>query len=378
MSSYRTFKIDGKTAHVKKDLDRLTQIGGVVFDCDGVLIDASKSYDQAIVETVAFFGERIIANPFPKSITSPEFLARLRESGGFNNDWDTCYATLLTLFSQTPTQVQNRLTGAIAVEKNPSKILKRIMAPPPSDASFTSHAKTALQEMAEKVDSTGIKSVESFVLSSPLSKGTFNAFKELLGYPGRVGTSILATIFNEYFYGAELFRQAHGSDAEFHGGRGLIGNECLLVSSETMLQLKDIFEGGGLGIASGRSRLATRFTLGRLWDYFKPEATIFIEDEEALNPNVKVGKPEPYSLLKAAKAMQNPKTVLYVGDSTEDLLMTERANAELRKRRFLFAGVYQHAHDPDRKRKMFLEKKADIIIPSVDLLPKTLELARRS
>ncbi len=49
------------------------------FDMDGVLIDTSESYDGCIRETVAFFTE--------KNITTQD-IVNLRESGGYNNDWD--------------------------------------------------------------------------------------------------------------------------------------------------------------------------------------------------------------------------------------------------------------------------------------------------
>lgn len=376
-SSYRTVRIDGNVAYVKEDrVGLLKEIGGIVFDCDGVLIDASNSYDQAIVETVTFFGERLIAKPFPRNIVSPEFLTLLRESGGFNNDWDTCYAILLTLFSQTSPSIQSRLLGAMAVENNPSTILMSLKAQP-SEPSFIPNAKGALMEMAEKADATGIQTVESSVFSSSVSKESLRVFKELLGCPGRVGESILATVFNEYFYGPSLFRQAHGFDAHFYTGRGLIENERLLASPRTVVQLRDNLGKKSLGIASGRGGVATRFTLRELWGSFNSEAAVFIEDEEASSKDVKVGKPEPYALLKAAKAM-NGRLILYVGDSTEDFLMAERANRELGKTRFLFAGVYQHSYNPERKMKMFLDKEADLVIPSVDLLPKTLQLDKEA
>ena len=49
------------------------------FDMDGVLIDTSESYDACIVQTVEHFTQ--------KTITEQQITA-LRESGGFNNDWD--------------------------------------------------------------------------------------------------------------------------------------------------------------------------------------------------------------------------------------------------------------------------------------------------
>jgi histidinol-phosphate aminotransferase len=49
------------------------------FDMDGVLIDTSQSYDQCIIETVAYFTKKSI---------NADNIAEFRSKGGFNNDWD--------------------------------------------------------------------------------------------------------------------------------------------------------------------------------------------------------------------------------------------------------------------------------------------------
>lgn len=49
------------------------------FDMDGVLIDTSASYDACIIKTVVFFTENIV---------TLSDIIKLREQGGFNNDWD--------------------------------------------------------------------------------------------------------------------------------------------------------------------------------------------------------------------------------------------------------------------------------------------------
>ncbi len=36
------------------DIDVLNEIDAIIFDCDGVLIDITKSYDQAIIKTTQY------------------------------------------------------------------------------------------------------------------------------------------------------------------------------------------------------------------------------------------------------------------------------------------------------------------------------------
>ncbi|MCF6301249.1 MAG: aminotransferase class I/II-fold pyridoxal phosphate-dependent enzyme [Proteobacteria bacterium] len=57
----------------------------VGFDMDGVLIDTSASYDVCIVKTVKHFTQKDI------SISK---IIKLREKGGFNNDWDLSCALI--------------------------------------------------------------------------------------------------------------------------------------------------------------------------------------------------------------------------------------------------------------------------------------------
>jgi HAD superfamily phosphatase len=68
-----------------KALAKILPLQAILFDMDGVLVDVSASYDQTILQTVAFFcGQK------------PDLLElqALRLSAGFNNDWQAA-ATLL-------------------------------------------------------------------------------------------------------------------------------------------------------------------------------------------------------------------------------------------------------------------------------------------
>ncbi len=57
----------------------------LAFDMDGVLIDTSNSYDQCIIKTVADLSGQTV---------SQQNIQNLRESGGYNNDWDLSLALL--------------------------------------------------------------------------------------------------------------------------------------------------------------------------------------------------------------------------------------------------------------------------------------------
>ncbi len=58
---------------------------GLIFDMDGVLVDVSKSYRIAIEKTAEFF--------LKKNIDAEDIQA-LKNSGGYNNDWDLTAALI--------------------------------------------------------------------------------------------------------------------------------------------------------------------------------------------------------------------------------------------------------------------------------------------
>lgn len=78
----------------------LQEIRGVIFDVDGVLLDARPSYHAVAEEAarraiVPFVGEAAArAAPFERAVEIPRFKA----AGGFNDDWEMSRAIALLLF----------------------------------------------------------------------------------------------------------------------------------------------------------------------------------------------------------------------------------------------------------------------------------------
>ena len=82
--------------------------------------------------------------------------------------------------------------------------------------------------------------------------------------------------------------------------------------------------------------------------------------------NKSIGKPSPYSLLTVSKSLSKKGKILYVGDSAEDILMTQKANKK--SNRFVFAAIYGDSKI-SKKDQVFQSLGADIIVKNVnDLL----------
>ena len=214
-----------------------------------------------------------------------------------------------------------------------------------------------LAKVAENADESGYISVEKF-----LSNHSIEKWKTLLAYPASVKESTLARVFDELFYGPELFKkQNHFEPKHSVRGRPLINNDKLAVSAKTMKKLNELFE-GNLAIVSGRSRLAAEYSLSSVMRYFNMDACVFLEDEKR-----EYAKPSPYGIRKAMQIM-DAKSAVYAGDSKEDLLMVRRAGKEMGTK-IAFVGIYGCSPQPAKTRAIFNHEGVEAVAKSINQLP---------
>jgi HAD superfamily phosphatase len=297
---------------------------------DGVLIDTRLSYNLAIKKTVKHVLDILNRAKTIQSV-SDSVLLKMRRTGGFNNDTDATYALILTsLVSQVTSmkELEGLLFGA-----------------------------------TNNIDARGIISVERY-LSTLYSRATVEKIKHRLSYPGPVGESIVTTVFDEVFYGTELFKQRYGIYPKYYFGAGLIDNEKVVITKGTTRFLLNRFN-NSIGVVSGRSKLAFEYSLQRLLSTFNKEACIFLEDEPRKNT-----KPNPYGIRKAMKRMLT-KHAIYVGDSVEDIIMVGKAKEEMGLD-VEFIGVYGSSAKPMETRKALKQNGAELVLTSVNKLPNIL------
>ena len=299
----------------------------VLFDIDGVLVDIRKSYNTAIKETVEYMLKFITGSSFQRLVTD-QIILKFRQSGGFNNDTDTSYAITLATLANPPKNI--------------------------------SEGRKFLALVAESADESGRMSVEKFLAIYDIDK-----WKKVLTYPAPVKDSMLARVFDEIFYGPDLFRkQDHLEPKYWTIGRPLIKNDKLAVSVKTMKKLNKMFK-GNLAIVTGRSRLAAEYSLKSLIKYFNSDACVFLEDKKR-----EYAKPNPYAVKHAIKVM-SARTAIYVGDSVEDLLMARRAEKETGAK-IAFVGIYGNSSEPGKTIYKFKQEGVEAILRSVNHLPNII------
>jgi HAD superfamily phosphatase len=299
----------------------------VLFDIDGVLVDIRRSYNAAIKKTVEFMLKFITGRSF-RSLVTDQIILKFRQSGGFNNDTDTSYAITLAILANPPANI--------------------------------SQGRRFLTNVAENADESGYVSVEKFLAIYDIDK-----WKKILTYPAPVKDSMLARVFDETFYGPELFSKQNNMEPKYCTTvRPLIMNDKLAVSPKTMEKLNKMFK-GNLAIVSGRSRLAAEYSLQPILKYFNLDACLFLEDERR-----EYAKPNPYAAKHAMKVM-DARTAVYVGDSAEDIIMSRNTEKETGAR-IEFVGIYGNSSEPNKTTYMFKQEGVRIILKSVNQLPNII------
>ncbi len=309
--------------------DKIKKLDAIIFDCDGVLIDVSNSYDLAIKKTVDYVTNKIaLIKSFP---VTTEMIDDFKKTGGFNDEVDVTYA--LILLSVTSKKIDKNFSDLVS-------------------------------EVTKNADQTGIKSVETYL---DLKKIDLTDIKKKLVYPSKRFESQLSSIFDEIFYGPDLYSQLYKRSPKFSSSKGLIENDIVLVTKNLLNDLQQRF-GKKIAIVTGRGVVSAKHSLKQLFNEFDLQNSRFLEDEPR-----EMAKPNPQSLISSIKGMK-ASCSLFVGDSMEDFIMARKADES--ENPTLFCGIYGTSKDRQAKKAFFEQKGADMVLESISLLPKALNLVR--
>ena len=307
-------------------LESIEQFDGIVFDCDGVLIDITKSYDLTIIKTTQYILKNFASINDGISVDS-EIIYGFKSTGGFNDEVDLTYAAILSIVAAKKTGKDQR--------------------------SF-------IFEVIKNSDSSGIKSVENYLEKiSDISE-----IKKKLSFPGPHSINPLYKIFDQIFYGPELYKKIYGNDSEFSDS-GLIENDLVIFNEALAKKLRNRFS-SNIAIVTGRGRESMKFSMGELFEKFNLKCSAFLEDEPR-----EMAKPNPKSLIRTIDGMKCKK-IIYVGDSMEDLIMAKKATQM--GHYTAFCGIIGTSKNPERKRQLFEQNGAHLILDSINLIPNVLNL----
>ena len=324
----------------------------IVFDMDGVIIDVSRSYREAVRMAARFFFKDAAAwENLPDPLFSLEELARVKQSGGLNNDWDLTFLILNLLFTRVQISLKDH-------DSNPwSHYKKTIGRADVSDlARFLAEKRHPLSALFDR--------------NGRIS----NDFLTSL-YSGDVGSgNIIKQIFQEIYLGKALFESTYQVQSKVFHRKGLIEQETLLIDKST---LENLSSRNILAIATGRPRIEADYPLGlfNLKKYFTSILTLddCINEEQKrfkkCGKKVSLSKPHPFMLDAIAGALENRVSAhYYVGDMPDDMMAASNSSAG-----FTGIGILKSSSDKESLRIDLKRSGADHIIEDFDELYKILE-----
>ena len=218
-----------------------------------------------------------------------------------------------------------------------------------------------LFDVINNADQTGIKSVEKYIAT--LSVDISDITKKL-DYPGSHDVNLLYSVFDQMFYGSELYYKLFKKQSRF-SGQGLIENDVNLLKKDLVAILKKKFK-NKLTIVTGRGRESIRYTLSDLLEEFDLTNSVFLEDESR-----DLAKPNSKPLIDSIRGLDS-SCCLYVGDSMEDYIMAKKATEKGYDT--IFCAIFGTSKSYEAKRIFFEQKNTPMILQSIDLLPKALNL----
>ena len=303
-----------------------TKFDSIIFDCDGVLVDITNSYDQTIIKTAKYVLE-IIAKINDSIQIDFKIIDGFKSTGGFNDEVDLTYAAILSI------------VAAKKLKKDQTEFINLVI---------------------DNSDSTGIKSVETFIKDQT----DISEIIKQLSYPGSHKDNILYQIFDQLFYGPELYLKLFKNISKF-SEPGLIENDVVIFNNDLADKLENKFH-KQISMVTGRGKESVKYSLKQLLDKFDLQNSMFLEDEPR-----ELAKPNPQSLVNSITGM-NSKSCLYVGDSMEDFIMAKKAT--ILGNNTTFCGIIGTSKNPDEKLQLFGENEAILVLDSINLLPKVLNL----
>ena len=305
------------------------EFDSIIFDCDGVLIDVTKSYDTTINRTISYVLKEIADITIDTPLTN-EILLRFKSTGGFNDEIDITYTGILCFIA------------AKKLNKNPTEFIFDVI---------------------NNADDSGIAYVENFL--NKIDVGISDV-KARLDYPSIHKNDYIHLIFDQLFYGPELYNKIFQKKSKF-SEKGFIENDKVVVNSELIEVLKKKFN-DKIAIVTGRGFNAINSSLKEILNQFNVENSVFLEDESR-----DLAKPNPQSLIRSMKGL-NSKNCLYVGDSMEDMILAQKAS-ELGFQT-TFCGIYGSGKLPDMKKKLFAKHNVPLILESINQLPDILKIKK--
>ena len=143
---------------------KVDEFDSIIFDCDGVLVDVTESYDTTINKTISYVLKET-ANIIVETPLTDEILLKFKSTGGFNDEIDITYSGVLCYIA------------AKKLNKNTTELIIDVL---------------------DNADDSGITYVENFLSKIDVD---VSDIKSRLGYPSLDKNDLIHTTFDQLFFG---------------------------------------------------------------------------------------------------------------------------------------------------------------------------------
>jgi len=317
-----------KEVFISDDISqKIQKFDSIIFDCDGVLVDIRKSYDNAINKTISAIMKELFDDDIGDVVTS-KIHFDLKAVGGFNDEVAVVYAIVMTL---------------VASKESKIKFEELII------------------DVIDNANESGISSIDNYFLNKNIN---LIKIKSKLDYENSRKKSYIHQVFNQLFYGKSLYEEIFNEKSQF-SQTPLIDLDNIILDDNLMPKLKNRF-GKKISTVTGRGKFAFSYSMKNFLNDFDMKNSVFLEDRP-----LEMAKPNPQSLIESISGI-NSKCSLYIGDSMEDLLMVEKCKESGYD--VSFCGIYGSSDEPELKYELFRKNNASFILESIRELPKALNL----
>jgi len=308
-------------------IQKIQKFDSIIFDCDGVLVDIRKSYDNAINKTISAIMIELFGDKVSDVVTSKIHFG-LKAAGGFNDEVAVVYAVVMTLVASKKSKIQ---------------------------------FENLIIDVINNANESGINSIDDYFISQNID---LTEIKSKLDYNNSRKVSYIHKIFNQLFYGSSLYEEIFNEKSQFFE-KPLIDMDDVVLDDALMLKLKNRF-GKKISTVTGRGQFAFSYSMKNFLNHIDMKHSVFLEDL-----SLDMAKPNPESLIESISGIES-KCSLYIGDSMEDLLMVEKCKECGYD--VSFCGIYGSSDEPKLKYELFRKNNASFILESIQELPKALNL----
>jgi phosphoglycolate phosphatase-like HAD superfamily hydrolase len=376
--------------YLRKDAEEaLREIGKLIFDFDGVLVQTSQSYCQTVRKVVDYYFLEILGLEGEEGkLATLRDIQKFKDTGLYNNDWNLSYAFItyyLTLIMRELEQKSALKDFTKRFYNLQFSDIKRFIQSLIEVSNFLRRYEVNKTDLANLKDN-GIVNLDLFLAQAKLEKpkpietslvgidpevveDEQRLVRKLVPYDLEK-PDLLKRLFEETYLGKDLFNKFYGVPSFFKFDESFLDKEKFIPTKETLDVLRRQF--GKFGIYSGRPRPQGMYILEKYdyMGYFNEKRSVFLGD--LLKSEVemeKLGKPDPTLFIELTEKLVDRGTgVAYVGDGIADVLLVENARSEGLEN-LSFLGVMSSSEDSNKLFTEYGKHGADVIMTEVNDIP---------